>query len=401
MSDELGAVLEAPEVTTEEVVEQPSEVTETESVVETPEVKGDERTMPAWIRNLKAADPAAFKEAKATFFGKRAVDEKLKDFDLDGVKGWLEEKGGREALEASFSELQGKAQELEEISTKLLNDPEALVADVFEVAPDSIGRLAEAVTAQWAKADPEGWGSAMSSVMAATIQQNGIPLFLERMAMALEFGKADAVPGMIKQLQDWAGSFQAKALVQRTNTVQPDKKFTEREQQLNQREEQAFNSEMERSVDSFRDPLIAKELDTFFKRRPNDKEAQELAASTVKAKVIERMKGDETFQKSLNALWVRKDKEGALRLIKSRETAAIAEIAPKVGRTIFGNPGAAAAPKSGEKETVATGTKPEAGFSVVDKPPAPQLIDRVKTSDAMIMRGKFILKDGKKLMLAE
>src|ERR1700735_1589135 len=140
MADELGAVLEAPELEApaEEVVEQPGEVIEGDpsaSVEKEVEVKGDERTMPAWIRNLKATDPAAFKAAKADFFGKRSLDEKLKDFDLDGVKGWLEEKGGREALEASFSELQGKASELEDISSKLINDPAALVDDIMSVAP--------------------------------------------------------------------------------------------------------------------------------------------------------------------------------------------------------------------------------------------------------------------------
>src|ERR1700735_3149225 len=141
MADELGAVLEAPEVIADEVVEQLGTednqgdgIKEPEAVAE-PEVKGDERTMPAWIRSLKTTDPAAFKAAKADFFGKRAIDEKLKGFDLDGVKGWLEEKGGREALEASFSELQGKASELEDISSKLINDPAALVDDIMSVAP--------------------------------------------------------------------------------------------------------------------------------------------------------------------------------------------------------------------------------------------------------------------------
>jgi hypothetical protein len=40
-----------------------------------------------------------------------------------------------------------------------------------------------------------------------------------------------------------------------------------------------------------------------------------------------------------------------------------------------------------------------ARLCLIDKPPAPQTIDRFRTTDAMIMRGQFILKDGRKFAL--
>jgi len=349
MAEDLGAVLEAP---VEGVVEEVTPAVESEvaePVAE--EVKGDERVMPQWIRNLKATDPAAFKDAKASFFGKRALDEKLKDFDLDGTKGWLEELGGREAIAAKVTELEGKATELDDISSKLVNGDPTLISDLREVSPEGFAKLAPIVAEQWAQADPEGWGAAMSGIMAATIQQNGIPMFLEKMGMLLEFGKTDDVAKMVAQLKEWSGSFQAKASAPRTvqQAKGPDK-LAEREQALNERDQQLFNTEMQRSVDSFRDPLITKELDSFIKRRPNDNDAKDLAISTVRSEVVARLKADEKYQNSLNALWARKDKDGAMRLIKSRETAAITEIAPKVGRTIFGNPAAA---KTEEKKVAA------------------------------------------------
>jgi hypothetical protein len=46
-----------------------------------------------------------------------------------------------------------------------------------------------------------------------------------------------------------------------------------------------------------------------------------------------------------------------------------------------------------------TATTPEAGWLSVDKPPSPHLIDKYRTTDAMIMRGKFVLRDGKKLQV--
>lgn len=395
MSEELGTVLDAPEVT-DEVVEQvapegaEAPVEGVEPVTPEVEVKGDERTMPQWIRNLKATDPIAFKAAKADFFGKRSLDEKLKDFDLDGTKGWLEENGGREAIVASLSELQGKAAEFDGIMQKVEN------GELPDLSPEAITKLGPVMAQQWAQHDHEGWSAAMSGVFAQTIADNGVPMFLEKMGMLLEFGKVEDVAKMVQDLKGWANGFAQKANAPRApRTQQEPDKFAAREQELNQREQQAFNGEMQRSVESFRAPLISKELESFAKRRPNDTEAKELAVSTVASQVVQRLKADQKYQDSLNALWARKDKAGALKLIQSRETAAITEIAPKVGRMIFGNPGPAAVAKTAAQ----TAAAPQSGFALVDKPPAPDKIDRFRTTDAMIMRGQFILKDGRKLSL--
>src|SRR5580692_2379137 len=213
MADELGAVLEAPEEVVEQEIAAPteSEALETEPVVPEVEVKGDERVMPQWIRNLKAVDPAAFKEAKGIFFGKRSQDEKLKDFDLDGTKGWLEEHGGREAIVASLGELRGKAEELDGIAEKMQSGDPSLITSLAEAAPESIAKLGPVMSQEWQKVDPEGWGAAMSGVMAATIAQNGVPLFLERMSMALEFGKTEDAVKLLEQLKGLANGFAEKA----------------------------------------------------------------------------------------------------------------------------------------------------------------------------------------------
>jgi hypothetical protein len=403
MADE-AAVLEAPELIADEVVEQPNEQQlETPEPAPVEEVKGDERVMPQWIRNLKATDPAAFKEAKATFFGKRTLDEKLKDFDLDGTRGWLTEAGGREAIESQLTELQGKAQELEGIASKMATGDPSLIADFVAASPEGFAKIAPVVVSEWARTDPEGWGHAMTGVLAATLTQenqagDSVASVIKDIGIALRYADNEGVKAAVEKLQGWANGMitAGRSPLQRPSSMNQPAKDDGRLKAVEQREQQLFNQEMGTAVDSFRQPLIAKELDSFFKRRPNDTDAKDLAINTVKSQVVERLKGDHKYQDSLNALWARKDRDGALKLIKSRETAAIQEIAPKVGRTIFGNPGGAAPVV---QKQAGTPSKAEAGFSFTDKPPRPELIDRGKTSDAMIMRGKFILKDGQKLTL--
>lgn len=407
MPEELGTVLDAaPEVSAEVEVEQPNEVQPEEGAepVEiqqeaTPEPKGDERVLPQWIRNLKTTDPAAFKEAKGQFFGKRTLDEKLKDFDLEGVKGFLEQYGGQEGLNEKLTDLQGKAEGFDGVLSKLEAGDASLISDMAQTSPEGFAKIAPAVIEQYRQTDPEGWAADMSAVMAATIQQNGIPMFLEKMDMMLEFGKADDARTMLQQLKGWASGFSQAAQAPRQQVAQPKgvDKLAEREQAIAQREQQIFTDDIKKSADEFRMPSITKELESFFSRRPKDSDAKELAIQTVKSQVVERMKADKDYQNKLTAFTSRGDKDGALKLLKSREAAAISEIAPKVGRMIFGNPGAAK--QEDKKPEVGQKANPEAGFTLVDKAPAPQLIDRYRTTDAMIMRGKFILKDGRKLEL--
>lgn len=340
MADELGAVLDAPEVVADGAAEQVNEdqqqVTEDKpEPVEQPEVKGDDRVLPQWIRNLKQIDPVAYKEARGNFFGKRTFEEKLKDFDLDGTKQFLEERGGRDAILESLNSLEGKAAEYDGLMQKIAEGNSDVLKDIPQ---DALVKLAPAVAEQWSQADPEGWGAAMSGVIASTLQQNGIPLFLERLSMNLEFGKTEEVQKMVDQLKGWAGSFSEKAAAPRTQTAKPAVQDPDVKSEREQWETDKFTSTVRSEVDGFREPLIDQQLKSYCDRRPKDVEAHQLAKSNVINQVVARMKADKDYQKSLNGLFVRKDKEGAMRLIKSRETAAINEIAPKVGRVIFGNP---------------------------------------------------------------
>jgi hypothetical protein len=200
---------------------------------------------------------------------------------------------------------------------------------------------------------------------------------------------------MLTQLKGWAGGFAEKAAAPRTVQTQQAAKDDGRAAFEQEKQDFFIGKIRDEAESTFRTPTITKELESFFKRRPNDGDAKDLAISTVKSQVLDRMRNDASYQKSLTAFTSRGDKEGAMKLLKSRETAAITEIAPKVGRMIFGNPGPVPVPKPG----AATGTKPEAGFTPVATPPKPETIDRFRTTDAMIMRGQFILKDGRKMSL--
>lgn len=346
MADDL--VLDAPVLDNEpdeQIQDEPIEVEsaedrpEDETATEPVEAAGDGRTLPQWIRDLKESHPAAYKEAKGIFFGKKSIDDKLKDFDLDGTKGWLDEVGGKDAIVAKLAEHETKAAELDGINEAIASGNPELIKEIAEAHPEAFAGLAQAALSEWQQRDPESWEHAMSGIMAATISQSGIPMFLERMGLMLEYGKTEEVQAAVKQLKDWAGSFSARAAAAPVAKANPKTtQIDQREQALQQREQQAFRQEWDKKVESVRKPLIEAELKQFVSRRPNDADAKQLAEDRVWSEVDKAVAADEKLQKDVSALLARRDIDGAARIIKSREAKLIQEIAPKVGRTIFGAP---------------------------------------------------------------
>jgi hypothetical protein len=305
------------------------------------EVKEDWRKVPANLKEFFKTPEG--KAAKDAWYERGAFKEKFPEGikQVDAVMSFLDEHGGKESLLTSLGELKGQAEELSGIQQAFAAGDPKILDRFIQDAPEGFAKMAPIMAQKWAEVDPEGWQASMSGVMAATMQQHGIGPFIERMALQLEFGKTAEVSQALQQLKEWAGGFQQRASAPVAAKSQPDARMNEREQQLNQRDEQMFNSDMNRDIDSFRNTTISKQLETFFSRRPKDEDAKGLAIDNVTSQVIKRMSADKDFQKSLNSLTAKRDKDGAMRLIKSRETAAILEIAPKVGRTIFGQPAVA------------------------------------------------------------
>lgn len=401
MSDDL-AVLDSPvldagvddvqQVSDDGVDLQADPAAQVQADVVKDEVAVDWRKVPAELKELFKT-PAG-KAAKDAWFERQAFKEVLPE----GVKqakellGFLDEHGGREGLTTALGELQGKATELDAISEKIANADPSLVKDLPD---ESVSKLGPVMNDRWQQADPEGWSAAMSGVFAATISNAGIPQFLDKMSLLLEFGKIEDATKMAGQLKEWAGSFASKAQAPRTSPVQQADKFTAREQALNQREAQTYNAETTKEVEASRLSQIEKEIESFVKRAPGDNDKKELAVSTIRDRVLKQLNGDKDFVSKVEALHARRDKAGALKLIKSRESLIMPTIAQSVGRLVYGNPG----PVKVAPAVTGAPSKVDAGYALTDKPPAPHLIDRSRTSDADIMRGKFILKDGRKLTL--
>ena len=153
------------------------------------------------------------------------------------------------------------------------------------------------------------------------------------------------IAGGSDQITKWAGGFAQMQQPQRQQPgMQQRKDGGEQKWQQDkaQFEQKQWQGDLEKDVETARTADISAQLAPFVKRRPDDKEAAQLSVDTVRSQVLQRMNADKDFTGKVQAFLQRKDKQGAMKLIASREKAVIAEVAQKVGRTIFGQ---GAAPK--------------------------------------------------------
>jgi hypothetical protein len=312
----------------------------------------DWRKVPANLREFFKTPEG--KHAKEAWFERSAFKELFPNIDeAKSLQAFLDEQGGRDGVTRTLGELKTQAEQLTSLQTTLQRDPSAVIPQIAEANPNAIPAMAPQFMQQWAKSDPEGWNRQMSATFAATINQPvtadglNIPTILNNMQMQLQYGDTASLTQSIAAVKTWLQSFGqiASAPAQPRQTTQTNE-LSQREQALNEREESAFIGDFKGQAESWRGTEISKELKSYFDRDPKDTEKRDLALRTVTADVKERMKADKDFQDKLNGFTSRRDAEGALRLLKSREAIAIKDIAPKVGRLMYGQAAAKPAPKS-------------------------------------------------------
>ena len=304
----------------------------------TEEAKLDGRKVPQWIKNLQKVDPGAYTAAKDTYFAKLQYDERLKDFDLDGTKAFLEEHGGRESLATALTEMQEKVGQLDTITQSVQEARPELVNDMAEMAGENFPKLASAVMQKWAQTNPENYESAVAGAFAQTIASANIPAFLDRMELMLKYGDTASFGASLGQLREWAASFGQKAstapqAVARTaGNGQPQKGETAEDVRR-----QVAADKFRSDTAAERGTLITAELGHYVAKNA-DPDLKEIATDRISALVMKQMKEDAGYQKSLNSLTSRGDYAGAMQLFKSREGKAVKEIAPTVARKIYGSP---------------------------------------------------------------
>jgi len=408
----LAAVTEAPEIAT------PAESTPTETV-ETPEVesqgeqqetveaqpadKTDGRSFAGKLRDLhkqlmQSKDPndiGAAKQLKELFFTNKALKSEFPGGleEVRKLKETYSSLGTPEEIQA----VQADAKVLEDIDTKWQAADPRFIDELAELNADSFKKLMPIGLNKFAQVDPEGYQRVMSGILSSTLAQAKMGDQLYLISRELQRGDKDEALRLIGQIQEWMGELDKSAKAPVTSP-QADPRHTEFEQKQAQLEEQRadfFNQQLATEVNSWRDAQIKSALSKLTNGAKVDPERLEIFNDRVIRELVKMQPQD--FKDKWTRLYAQGDKAALVKFVQGFESSAITKAVSKVHALLF--PGAQKKAPVTTPAAQPTAKPVEAGWVKIPARPKPEMIARGRnqTTDDMILAGKAILRDGRKV----
>lgn len=365
------------------------------------EGREDGRVIPQHIRALKESNPAAYKTAKAEFFELRSWrDTFLKVQDAREAKELIESIGGAEGI----SEMRELTSEFRDVANQFLEGSPKFIQDLAEDDPVAFSLHFPIMLEEMQKRDFGYFADNISKLWDREFESTGIPRVLQGAKAELEKlakgAERDAALYYINEVLKWQQSISNRSkksedprvkslLAERAKSRQ-----TEAQTELKELNKDYQNKALNAVI-----PAGRKEFDSAFKGyKLDEKDRQRLFGYVVKA-ANDAVEADKHFKADRDALLQAKDVNGALRLVKARYAQEWVKAVKEQARLfrIGAGPG-----KQQQQQTDKDGQggqqrQPDKGWIKVNARPDVGEIDRSRSPNDMIISGKAILKDGRKV----
>jgi len=387
-----------PEVPATETAEpEAGEETTLEPGAETTEGgKEDGRVIPKWIRDMKESNPDGYKAAKADFFSHREYKSIYPTVQAAREANELiQSLGGPEGAQ----KLQEDATFFKDAASQFLKGDPAFVKDLWEEDPIAAALHVSPMLDECKAKDFEGYKSTIARIWANDFKRLNFAPALQDLAAAIKGKNFDVAAEIASSIQQWHDSImdvankgedpRVKTLLAERTKQHETREQTEREDFLKGYRTDAVNGMV---TDT------GKVFDSFFRDRKLDPEDRTSLIQDA-IKLADKIVGaDKQYLEQVNAHLRRGDSAAAVRLTKSRYaqemTSAVKKIARRYG-LVSGQPKGPAT-----QQKTAPGNKqpqPQQGFVAVKERPQAEQINRRVTSNEMILAGRAILNDGRKV----
>lgn len=363
------------------------------------ETEGDSRLLPQDIRALKETNPALYKQRKAEFFELRnwrqfgkpsEVAQRLELLDqIGGEAGWME------------------AQEFQESQDRLnkqyaSTDPEQrreFARGLFKDNPQAARAMAPHFLEEFHRAAPQEYSRVMSRIIANTFNQAfdnfGVKRVLASIKQKVQAAGA-TVPEEVGLLEGFVSRFEEIANAR--SGMDEEREAFEREKQefqtnAQKQENQRLTAEYQAAARRDSQSAVRKHLGEVLKGNMPDSDVLPTIIERIEQRIAQMVSKDETFIRQRNQILARKDADRARKFVLAKFNQLLPEAAKQEIRMYnFSKRQPAARPTP-------TGAAPAAvaqGWTRIAKQPEPALIDYRKSA-GLIMSGKAILKDGRKV----
>jgi len=399
---EVGSLTDGLEPDAEEPAggSEPGEETpESDAAAEQPEgAEGaeDGREIPKWIRGLKETDPEQFKKAKADFFDLRdrrglhpTVKAAREEHEL------LASAGGAQGITA----LREDAQFFKTAAQQFLKGDPAFVKDLFEEDPIAAAMHIPHMIEAYKTHDLEGYKSTIAQIWKNEFSQVHFGENLGVLRDMIASGNKEDALGLLSAFERWQKSILTVA--EKAEDPRVKRLLTERQQRIDS-EQQAERAEFHKNYRSETINAVveagSKVFDSFFKNRkidPTDRIDLLRDAFRIANANVEK---DEAFKKQRDGHLDAGNAAAAKRLTEARYARELPEAVKRVARRY----GLVAGPAKPSTETPGkppqSGQRPgPTGFIAVNQRPDPTEIDRDRTTNDMILSGRAVLKNGRKV----
>lgn len=353
----------------------------------------------ATLEEMKATNPALHKHIKEALYGgeafKKAFPGGIKE--AQQFKATLDQYGGAEGIQQvkatadRFTQLDGAYTAADpKFIEELVATPEGQTAFL---------KLAPAMFAKYAEMNGDAYGAMVSRVFVADMVQERVPLMLERLAFFMGDNPNPKALEVLNELNGYVNRIyqtsQKKAEIPEAKTPPPD----DRSKELDSREANLTRTEWRNEGNADRMKIFGSAWTTQMAGKKVSPE-QEGAIKELYASRMQKLVSSPDFVDKTQRFFSAKDKAGFLKHSSATFKTAIPDALKAAINAVLG-PGkvtarpAAAAAQPQKTAVGATATK-EAGFLWVGQRPAPNDIHHT-TTGAMIMQGKAILADGRRV----
>jgi hypothetical protein len=360
------------------------------------EVREDGRLIPKWMRAMKEADPEGYKAAKSAFFNLKeresvhpTVQAAREEHDL------VQSLGGREGA----SKLQEDSVFFKEAANQFLKGDPAFIKDLFEEDPIAAALHVAPMLEEFKTRDFEGYKSTIARIWANDFKRLNFAPALQDLSAAIQSGDKAAAAAIAQSIQQWHDSI--LDVSNRAEDPRVKSLLAERNKHVETRQQ----AEQQEFLKTYRTETInevvaegEKVFNSFFRDRKIDAEDRTDLLREAMSIANRAVEADKAFMEQRNKHLEKGDAHSAKRLTKARYAQEMTNAVKRVARR-YGL--VSGQPKPNTQPTQRTDgqqqPKPAQGFVAVNERPQPEQINRRATSNDMILAGRAILNDGRKV----
>lgn len=361
------------------------------------QVREDGRLIPKWMRAMKEADPEGYKAAKATFFNLKeresvhpTVQAAREDHEL------VQSIGGREGLDR----MREDNSFFHSAATQFAKGDPAFVKDLFEEDPIAAALHVPIMLDEFKTRDFEGYKSTIARIWENDFKRLNFAPALRDLAAAIQVGDKKSAAEIAQSLQSWHDSIvdvSRRAEDPRVKTLLAER---------NKRQETEQQSAQQEFIKGYQTDAInavvsegTKVFDSFFRGKNIDAEDKNDLLRESLAIANKAVLADKAFIEQRDKHLANKDAHSAMRLTKARYAQEMTEAVKRVARRyglVSGQAKTNAQPTT-QKPNTQGQPQPTQGFVAVNERPQPEQIDRHRTTPEMIISGRAILTNGRKV----